>query len=239
MINSNLLSVVFLILLFCVTCCNGDNSKIHDTIEKMHWNGQASWRIESGEKNIYIDPLQLPEGSPKADIIFVTHSHGDHLSIIDIESISGENTILIGPKTCEEKLKSTGVKNIKLINPNDDFTVDGIQVKAVPAYNIRKTQFHPKENNWVGYIIDVDDVKIYHSGDTERIPETKTFDCDIALLPLGQTYTMDTVEEAVQAVLDINPTVAIPMHYGMYEGTVEDAEKFKKLLEGKIEVIIK
>ncbi len=237
--KSNFIFLILSLLLIGAIGCSKNHKKIHNTIQKMHWNGQSSWRIESGDKNIYIDPLQLPEGSPKADMIFVTHSHGDHLSIRDIETITGENTILVGPKSCEEKLNLTGIKNIKLINPNDDFTIKGIQVKAVPAYNVVKTQFHPKENKWVGYILEIDGVKIYHSGDTERIQEMKNIDCDIAILPLGQTYTMQSVEEAVQAILDINPVIAIPMHYGMYEGTTEDAEKFKELLKDKVEVIIK
>jgi L-ascorbate metabolism protein UlaG (beta-lactamase superfamily) len=90
----------------------------------------------------------------------------------------------------------------------------------------------------VGYIVEIDGVKVYHAGDTERIPEMKNIDCDIALLPLGQTYTMNSVEEAAEAALDTGAEVAIPIHYGMYEGTKEDAEKFKELLDGKMKVVI-
>jgi L-ascorbate metabolism protein UlaG (beta-lactamase superfamily) len=101
-----------------------------------------------------------------------------------------------------------------------------------------KTNYHPKENNWIGYIIDVDGVLVYHAGDTERIPEMRNMIVDIALLPLGQTYTMNSVEEAAEAAIDINPSIAVPIHYGMYEGSVEDALKFKELLAGKVEVVI-
>lgn len=233
-----LVSIVLLALSFFITAYGEAKADLYKMLEKMHWSGQASWRIERGEENIYIDPLKLPANSPKAELIFVTHSHGDHLSPADIQSIATKNTILIGPKSCEEKLKSTGIENIQLVNPEDTLKIMDIPVIVVPAYNVKKTDFHPKENSWVGYILEIDGVNIYHAGDTERIPEMKTFDCDIALVPLGQTYTMNSVEEAVKAILDIQPQIAIPMHYGIYEGKIEDAVEFKKLLTDKIEVVI-
>ena len=239
MVKLNFISVIFLLFSFCVIGLAEGKPGVHKMLEKMHWSGQASWRIETGKQNIYIDPLQLSKNSAKADIIFITHSHGDHLSGKDIKLIATDSTILIGPKSCADKLNETGLSTIKLVSPGDTLNVSGLPVIAVPAYNVKKTQFHPKENKWVGYILDINGIKIYHSGDTERIPEMKTFDCDIALLPLGQTYTMHSVQEAAEAALDINPTIAIPMHYGMYEGKTEDAEKFRELLKGKIEVIIK
>ena len=114
----------------------------------------------------------------------------------------------------------------------------GIAIKAVPAYNLTKTDKHPKEKKWVGYVLNFGHVTLYHAGDTERIPEMKNVNCDIILLPLGQTYTMNTINDAVKAVIDTNASVAIPIHFGMYEGKSEDAENFKKLLEEKVEVII-
>ncbi len=96
--------------------------------------------------------------------------------------------------------------------------------------------FHPKHNGWVGYVVTVGGRRIYHAGDTERIPEMKTFSCDIALLPLGQTYTMESVEDAAAAARDVKASMAIPIHFGMYEGTQADAEKFRDLLEGEIDV---
>jgi L-ascorbate metabolism protein UlaG (beta-lactamase superfamily) len=114
----------------------------------------------------------------------------------------------------------------------------GIRIETLPAYNIKKTQFHPRSAGHVGYVLTIDGVRIYHAGDTERIPEMKELNCDIALLPLGQTYTMNSVNEAAQAALDTKAKIAIPMHYDMYEGTPQDAERFKKLLEGKVRVEI-
>jgi L-ascorbate metabolism protein UlaG (beta-lactamase superfamily) len=117
--------------------------------------------------------------------------------------------------------------------------IDGILIEAVPAYNIVKTNFHPKANNWVGYILTIDKIRIYHTGDTERIPEMKNMACDIILLPLGQTYTMNSVEEAAEATLDVKAKIAIPIHFGLYEGKAEDAQKFQALLKVKVKVIIK
>ena len=238
MIKFNLLSIILILLSFSLVAFAQSNDDLHKRVENMHWTGQASWRIDTEKMKIYIDPLQLPVDSPKADLIFITHSHGDHLSVADIQKVANENTLLIGPKSCEEDLYTTEIKKIQLVNSGDTLTIENIPVEVVLAYNVKK-KYHPKEKKFVGYILNIDGVKIYHSGDTDRIPEMKTFNCDVALLPLGQTYTMNSVQEAVDAVLDINPKIAIPMHYGMYEGKVEDAQKFKQLLEGKVEVIIK
>ncbi|MBN2279322.1 MAG: MBL fold metallo-hydrolase [Candidatus Marinimicrobia bacterium] len=234
----DLVSTLIVLLGFCAATYSQDQPIWSKTLKKMHWYGQAGWRIEKDSLNIYIDPLQIPDQAPAADVIFVTHSHSDHLSIRDIKALAGDHTLLVGPESCREKLLETGLKTIQWVNPGDTLVIRDIPVEVVPAYNIKKNQFHPKENRWVGYILNINGVKIYHSGDTERIPEMQTFHCDIALLPLGQTYTMHNIEEAVQAALDINPKIAVPMHYGMYEGKAEDADRFKKLLEGKIEVII-
>jgi len=127
--------------------------------------------------------------------------------------------------------------NIKTVRPGDNLTIKGIDIKVVPAYNIKK-DYHPKENRWVGFILNMKGTRIYHSGDTDFIPEMKKIKADIALLPIGGTYTMD-VAEAVEAVKAINPKVVIPMHYGDIVGSVEDAEKFKKLSPVKVEILKK
>ena len=131
-----------------------------------------------------------------------------------------------------------GYEQIITVSPGDKIEVKGTEITAVPMYNVIKTNYHPRENDWTGYILNVDGVKVYHAGDTERIPEMKGLDCDIVMLPLGQTYTMNSVEEAAAAALDTGADIAIPIHYGMYEGTVEDAARFKELLTGKMQVVI-
>jgi L-ascorbate metabolism protein UlaG (beta-lactamase superfamily) len=206
--------------------------------ENIHWFGQAAVKITTDGKVIYIDPYQLKKAD-KADIILITHSHGDHLSPADIKKVATDKTVIIATPDCATKLKD--IKKSKLLTSEPGFstTIGDITIEAVPAYNVKKTKFHPKSNKWVGYVVTVNGVKIYHAGDTERVPEMKNIDCDIAMLPLGQTYTMSGPEEAAEAVKDVKAEIAIPIHFGMYEGKESDAETFKKLLEGTAAVIIK
>ena len=207
------------------------------TVEKITWYGQAAIKIDNDGQKIFIDPYHLPD-KDDADLILITHSHGDHLSIEDIMKIATSKTKFVCPDECKDVLVESGFENITTVSPGDKINIDGTEILAVPMYNVVKTNFHPKENQWTGFIIVVDGIKVYHAGDTERIPEMKEIECDIILLPLGQTYTMNSVEEAAEAALDTGAEIAIPIHYGMYEGTQEDALKFKELLDGKIKVVI-
>ncbi|MCP2519430.1 MBL fold metallo-hydrolase [Candidatus Aminicenantes bacterium AC-708-M15] len=206
---------------------------IEKFIEKLVWYGHASFKIKN-KKVIYIDPWQLPKDVEKADIILVTHSHFDHLSVEDIRHIKKDDTIIVIPPDGASKLMG----NIKEIGPGEEIEVINIKIKAVPAYNVNK-EFHPKRNEWVGYIIDFEGIKIYHAGDTDFIPEMKELGpVDIALLPVGGKYTMNA-EEAADAAEAIKPKIAIPMHYGAgVVGTLANAEKFKQLLTSKINVKI-
>jgi L-ascorbate metabolism protein UlaG (beta-lactamase superfamily) len=206
-------------------------------IEKIEWLGQACIRINYAGTIIYIDPYQL-QIEDKANIIFITHSHYDHLSIEDIRKVATDATKIFAPFDCVPQLIDAGFKNVLDVIPGIKEETDSFNFETVPAYNIKKTSFHPKGNRWVGYILDIDGLKIYHAGDTERIPEMKDINCDIVLIPLGQTYTMNSVEDAVESVLDVKAKTAIPIHYGLYEGTIDDAYKFKDLLRDKVEVLI-
>lgn len=233
--------IYLLILLGMFVCANvafAEELTPKDMLKKIHWFGQAAVKIEAGKKIIYIDPYNI-EKSDKADIILVTHSHQDHLSPDDIAKISDGNTRFIAPKSCMEPIAKQFNMELLIAKPGLRMETGGILIEAVPAYNVVKTTFHPKENNWVGYVLTINGVKIYHAGDTERIPEMKTFTCDIAMLPLGQTYTMNSVQEAADAALDLQAKIAIPIHYGMYEGTAEDAQTFANLLKDKIQVVLK
>jgi len=205
--------------------------------DSIQWFGQASIKIQQAGKTIYIDPYNL-KAADKADAILITHPHFDHFSIEDIKKIASSDTVIFCPTEIKEKASVLGVAKVYGVAPGFETEWKGISIQAVPAYNIVKTDKHPKSSNWVGYVLTLGHVKVYHTGDTERIPEMKSISCDIILLPLGQTYTMNTIADAVDVVLDSNATVAIPIHYGMYEGKAEDAEKFRKLLEGRVEVII-
>lgn len=200
-------------------------------LDRIHWLGHDGFRI-TGSKTIYLDPYQIDKG-PVADLVFITHPHGDHCSPDDIAKIQGPKTVLVG--TSDTLAKLTGTKHV--VKVGDKVTLDGITIEVVPAYNIDK-QFHPKANGWVGFVLTIDGVRVYHAGDTDRIPEMKHIKADIAMLPVGGKYTM-TADEAAQAALDIHPKIAVPMHYGSIIGTEQDARRFKDDLQGKIEVAIK
>ena len=209
---------------------------MNQLLNQIDWIQQSAIKINTANTNIFIDPFQLTE-KDSADIILITHSHSDHFSEEDISKITTKNTLFIAPETCIFK---DSTKNRKVLLPNESFTYNShITIKAVPAYNIVKSKFHPKENNWVGYLITINGNTIYHTGDTERIPEMKDITCDIILLPLGQTYTMNSIEEAAQSVLDTKAKIAIPIHFGLYEGNQQDAISFQQILKDKVNVIIK
>jgi L-ascorbate metabolism protein UlaG (beta-lactamase superfamily) len=200
-------------------------------LENIKWLGHDTFKIV-GEKVIYTDPFQIAQPD-KADIILITHEHYDHFSPEDIKKILDPDTVLVLPKDCAGKIKAKEI----VVKPGDKITVEGIEIEAVPSYNTNK-KFHPKEKGWVGYIFKVSGKRFYIAGDTDYIPEMKTFkDIDIAFLPVSGTYVMDA-KEAVQAALDINPKIAIPMHYGSIVGSESDAKYFADALKGKIEVVI-
>jgi L-ascorbate metabolism protein UlaG (beta-lactamase superfamily) len=205
--------------------------------ESIQWFGQASIKMLHSGKTIYIDPFNLKEND-KADAIFITHPHFDHFSIEDIKKVVTSETVMFCPAEVKNKASELGVSTIHAVLPGFESEWKGVAIKAVPAYNVVKTDKHPKSSNWVGYVLSLGHVKVYHAGDTERIPEMKSITCDIILLPLGQTYTMNSLEEAVNAIIDTKATVAIPIHFGMYEGKAADADKLKELLEGRVEVLI-
>lgn len=198
----------------------------------------SSIRIEGEDKIIYIDPYRIKEEKDDADIIFITHSHYDHFSEEDILKVKNENTKILLTTDLLEKTLDLGFKeeDITVVNPNNSYTVLDIEVNTIPAYNINK-QFHPKENNWVGYILKLEGKSIYIAGDTDISEENKNVKCDIALLPVGGTYTTD-YEEAAQLANIINPKLVIPMHYAELVGDKEDAIKFKRLINENINVEI-
>ncbi len=206
--------------------------------DKIHWLGQSTVKISNENINIYFDPYMITE-TDHADIIFITHKHYDHFSLEDIAKVATTVTKIVAPQNCVPELQKAGYSNITAVSPGKKYEVGEISFETVPAYNVVKENYHHKDNRWVGYIIDFEGWHIYHAGDTERIPEMKEFSCDIAMLPLGQVYTMNTVEEAAQAAIDVKARYAIPIHWGLYEGTEEDAAKFRELLEGKVEVWLK
>jgi L-ascorbate metabolism protein UlaG (beta-lactamase superfamily) len=194
-------------------------------LEHIEFLGHATFKIR-GSKLVYTDPYKI-EKDETADLILVTHSHFDHCSPDDVRKIAGPNTTIIGSKDCAESLRGLAGHFIGLA-PFEKADVPGVSVEAVPAYNLNKT-FHPRENNWNGYVFSMDGVRYYHPGDTDKIPEIDGIKADIVFLPVGGTYTMD-FREAASVVSIINPKAAIPMHYGEVIGSEKDAKAFVKLV---------
>ncbi len=208
-------------------------------VKNIKWFSQGCLRFDFGGKIIYTDPFDIESYVNDADYIFISHSHFDHFSLEDIQKVIKKDTVFIFPKSMKKEAGNFSSYQVIYILPGDCADLAGkIAFTAEYAYNINKTQCHPKENEWVGYMFEYDGKRFYYTSDTELIPEMNDVKADVIFLPLGQTYTMDSVEDAVKAVEVTGAKIAVPIHYGKYEGTVEDAEKFKTLLDGKAEVII-
>jgi L-ascorbate metabolism protein UlaG (beta-lactamase superfamily) len=197
----------------------------------IEWLGHSGFLIKSS-KIIYIDPFQI-NASEKADIILITHDHYDHCSLQDIDKIARDGTVIVCSSDCQSKINRLKQDvDIQIITPGKSIVVKGVNVKALPAYNKEKP-FHRKEDDWNGYLIDVDNVRIYHAGDTDFIQEMSQLGgIDIAMLPIGGKFTMDA-DEAAGAAEAIRPRIALPMHYASIIGTRQDAEKFVQLCQAK------
>ncbi|WP_419174343.1 MBL fold metallo-hydrolase [Desulfosediminicola sp.] len=205
---------------------------ISKILESITWLGHDGFMIRDDTRTIVIDPYQISGGEP-ADIILITHDHYDHCSPEDIAKIQDDSTIIVTEAASAKKLSG----DIRVMQPGDSLELNGVTIEAVPAYNINK-KFHPKKNNWLGFVITVGGCRIYHAGDTDLIDEMADLKkIDIALLPVSGTYVM-TAEEAVAAAMLIKPQVAIPMHYDSLVGTRDDAEQFADKLTGVCETKI-
>ncbi len=196
-------------------------------LENIHWLGHDSFRLD-GTVTIYIDPWKLPAGLPPAGLILVTHEHFDHLSLPDIAALAGPDTVVVGPASVTSQLAD---RETVTVAPGDSAEVRGVGIEAVPAYNLDKFRapgqpYHPREAGHVGYVIALDGVRYYHAGDTDAVPEMAEVHCDVALLPVGGTFTM-TGDEAAAACDLLHTTAAVPMHYGEIVGDAGDAERFR------------
>ena len=203
-------------------------------LDNLKWLGHDGFAITTGDLTLAIDPFKV-ERELKVDVILVTHAHFDHCSPEDIaRMVKPTTTIVTEPESAE---KVSGIcKDVRVVAPGDNLTVAGIPIEAVAAYNTNKN-FHPKANNWLGFIVTIDGTRIYHAGDTDLIPEMDDLTVDVALLPVSGTYVM-TADEAVEAAKKIMPKVAIPMHYDAIVGTTDDARTFESALSGDMQIVI-
>ena len=185
---------------------------------------------------IYFDPFKIEKNYNDADVIFITHDHYDHYSEEDIDKVVKKGTIIVAPEDLLTKLLKKGFErdNMVLVTPNQKYTVKGIEFQTIPAYNVNK-QFHPKANEWVGYVLKIEGVTYYIAGDTDITEENKKVKCDVAFVPVGGTFTMD-YKEAAELINEIKPKIAVPTHYGSIVGEKSDGISFSKLVSPEIEV---
>lgn len=199
-------------------------------------NIQSSILIDEDIK-IYFDPIKMDK-KYNADYIFITHSHYDHFSKEDILNIKNDNTVIIGPYDIYDNFLEMGFskENVIKVKPCEEYDYGVIKFKTVFAYNLNKP-FHPKENNWVGYILEFEGKKYYIAGDTDAITENLYIlkDIDIAFVPIGGVYTMDALE-AADYINKIKPREVIPIHYGMVVGDEKDLTNFINKVDINIKV---
>lgn len=203
---------------------------VAEALKRVHWLGHDAVRLD-GSVVVCIDPYQIETGKP-ADVVLITHEHFDHCSPEDLEKVRKADTVVVTDAASARKL--TG--DVRVVAPGERLSVKGVDIEVYPAYNTNK-EFHPKKAGMLSFVVTLDDTRYYHCGDTDVIPEMKGLNVDVAFLAVSGTYVM-TAEEAVEAARAIRPKVAIPMHYGSIVGSEDDAVRFKKALEGEIDVVI-
>jgi L-ascorbate metabolism protein UlaG (beta-lactamase superfamily) len=197
----------------------------------IEWLGHASFKIKGDDEVVYIDPWKLGEASHDASVVLVSHSHYDHYSAEDVAKVSGPQTKIVGPG---DVIAQEGKG--QLVKPGETLTAGGVRITGVASYNPAK-QFHPKRNNWLGFVVEIGSKRIYYAGDTDLTDEMRGLsNIDVALLPVGGTYTMDA-KEAAAAVERINPKQAIPYHWGDIVGGAGDAERFSKMANCEVIVL--
>ena len=199
-------------------------------LERLSWLGHASFRLD-GPTTVYFDPYELRGRQPQAGVVLVTHEHYDHCSPADIDKVSGPGTVIVANPGAAARLQG----DVRALRPGERTTVGEVEIEAVPAYNLIE-RFHPRRAGHVGFIVAIGGERLYFAGDTDRIPEMGSIRCDVALVPVGGTYTMDA-EEAARAASDIGPRIAVPMHFGSGIGTPADGERFRCLYDGEVAIL--
>ena len=193
-------------------------------LEGVTWFRQAAFRWQGEGPVVYVDPWGVTDVVP-ADIIMITHAHHDHLQPHEVEKLRKPETKIVATRDVAKEFSG----DVTVIEPGQAIDVDGLKVQAVPAYNTveERLDMHPKKNGWVGYVFEFGGHTYYHAGDTDALPELESLDPDVAMVPIGGTYTMDW-EEAAGFVKKMEPRLAVPMHYGFVVCSPSHSGLFKK-----------
>ena len=204
------------------------------SLENVRVFTQSAIRIQ-GEDGvvIYLDPFSLTdaEAAHDADYVFITHAHFDHFSPEDIARVAGDHTELVAPASMGAEVARVadeiGATAVHLLQAGGRLELPGVAVEAVPAYNV-----------WLGYVLAVDGVSYYAAGDTDQNPDNEQVACDVALVPIGGTYTCDP-HQAAAFVNALCPKTVVPIHYGSIVGVPEDFDAFAAEVAPGIEVVRK
>jgi L-ascorbate metabolism protein UlaG (beta-lactamase superfamily) len=194
-------------------------------LDRFTWFRQAAFRYAQDGLVVYIDPWGTSPDDPPADVIFLTHAHHDHFQPHEIQRLTDDGTAIVAPKDIADEL--TG--SVTAVGPGESHEIAGVRFETVPAYNIveERLDMHPQKNNWVGYVIELGGHTYYHAGDTDALPELETLRTEVAMVPIGGTYTMD-YREAAGLVKAMQPNLAVPMHYGFVVCSPSHSALFKK-----------
>jgi L-ascorbate metabolism protein UlaG (beta-lactamase superfamily) len=194
-------------------------------LERITWFWQSAIRWAGDGLTVYVDPRGVSDDDPPGDLILITHAHEDHFLLEDLERVRGSNTTVVAPRDVADGL--TG--DVTAVTPGESHEIGGVRIATVPAYNVaeERLQMHPKENGWVGYVLELGGTTYYHAGDTDHVPELEEIRTDVAFLPIGGTYTMD-VPEAAGLARAMEPGLAVPFHYAFVVGSRGDGERFRE-----------
>jgi len=203
-------------------------------LDAFTWYKQSAIKWRGKNLTVHIDPWGVPEAEEKADLILITHAHFDHFQVEEIDRLTKKGTVIVAPHDIASQLSG----DVRGIKPAESIEAAGLQVHAVPAYNARpeRLEMHPRDNDWVGYVLELADAMTYLAGDTDHIPEMADIKTDIAFVPVGGTYTMDAVE-AAGAIKEIRPKIAVPYHFGFVVGPRSTGADFVEAIapiEGRV-----
>lgn len=193
-------------------------------LERFTWFRQSAMRYAGDGLTVYIDPWGTGEDELPADLILITHAHFDHLQPDEIARLRTAGTKVLAPADVAKELPG----DVTPVAPGESYEAAGSRIQTVPAYNVveERLEMHPKANGWVGYVLELGGSTYYHAGDTDALPELESLATDVAMVPIGGTYTMDA-EEAGGLVRAMSPRLAVPMHFGFVVGSPGDADRFR------------